>query len=182
MVTNADAVLSAARDQGMLTALAPGAIWAQMSTIGVAEFDRVAALAGAERPDVMLLDTPVSGSKDPAERGQLTIFASGPDEARAGRSAVRRAPPAHHLGRRGRGRDAAEAGETTTGWRSRPKWSPRRWLLPAGWAWTPRRSWTRWAAARSCPPGRRPSCNVSPTAGEVDAEVRRVVGLALRQP
>ena len=30
----------------------------------------------------MLLDAPVSGSKDPAERGQLTIFASGPDEAR----------------------------------------------------------------------------------------------------
>jgi 3-hydroxyisobutyrate dehydrogenase len=67
----------------MLAALAPGAIWAQMSTIGVAGIDRVAAMAGAERPDVMLLDAPVSGSKEPAERGQLTIFASGPGEARA---------------------------------------------------------------------------------------------------
>ncbi len=83
MVTDADAVLSVARDQGMLAALAPGAIWAQMSTIGVAGIDRVAAIAGVERPDVMLLDAPVSGSKDPAERGQLTIFASGPSEARA---------------------------------------------------------------------------------------------------
>jgi 3-hydroxyisobutyrate dehydrogenase len=83
MVTDADAVISIARDQGMLAALAPGAIWAQMSTIGVAGIDRVAALAGAERPDVMLLDAPVSGSKDPAERGQLTIFASGPGEARS---------------------------------------------------------------------------------------------------
>jgi 3-hydroxyisobutyrate dehydrogenase len=83
MVTDADAVLSVARDQGMLAALAPGAIWAQMSTIGVAGIDRVAAMAGAERPDVMLLDAPVSGSKDPAERGQLTIFASGPGEAHA---------------------------------------------------------------------------------------------------
>jgi 3-hydroxyisobutyrate dehydrogenase len=83
MVTDADAVLSVARDQGMLAALAPGAIWAQMSTIGVAGIDRVAAMAGVERPDVMLLDAPVSGSKDPAERGQLTIFASGPGEARA---------------------------------------------------------------------------------------------------
>ena len=82
MVTDADAVMSVARDQGMLAALAPGAIWAQMSTIGVAGIDRVAAMAGAERPDVMLLDAPVSGSKDPAEHGQLTIFASGPDEAR----------------------------------------------------------------------------------------------------
>ena len=83
MVTDADAVISIARDQGMLAALAPGAIWAQMSTIGVAGIDRVAALASTERPDVMLLDAPVSGSKDPAERGELTIFASGPGAARA---------------------------------------------------------------------------------------------------
>src|SRR5690242_142063 len=82
MVTDADAVISVARDQGMLAALAPGAIWAQMSTIGVAGIDRVAAVARAERPDVMLLDAPVSGSRDPAERGELTIFASGPGEAR----------------------------------------------------------------------------------------------------
>jgi 3-hydroxyisobutyrate dehydrogenase len=82
MVTDTDAVISIARDQGMLAALAPGAIWAQMSTIGVAGIDRVAAMASAERPDVMLLDAPVSGSKDPAERGELTIFASGPGEVR----------------------------------------------------------------------------------------------------
>lgn len=81
MVTDADAVISVARDQGMLAALAPGAIWAQMSTIGVAGIDRVAAMASGERPDVMLLDAPVSGSRDPAERGELTIFASGPGEA-----------------------------------------------------------------------------------------------------
>jgi 3-hydroxyisobutyrate dehydrogenase len=83
MVTDADAVISIARDQGMLAALAPGAVWAQMSTIGVAGTDRVTAIAGADRPDVMLLDAPVSGSKDPAERGQLTIFASGPSAARS---------------------------------------------------------------------------------------------------
>jgi 3-hydroxyisobutyrate dehydrogenase len=83
MVTDADAVISIARDQGMLAALAPGAIWAQMSTIGVAGIDRVAAMAGGERPDVMLVDAPVSGSRDPAERGELTIFASGPGEARS---------------------------------------------------------------------------------------------------
>jgi 3-hydroxyisobutyrate dehydrogenase len=33
MVTDADAVIAIARDQGMLAALAPGAIWVQMSTI-----------------------------------------------------------------------------------------------------------------------------------------------------
>jgi 3-hydroxyisobutyrate dehydrogenase len=95
MVTDTDAVLSIALDQGMLAALAPGAIWVQMSTIGVAGIDRVAALVDAERPDVMLLDAPVSGSKDPAAQGQLTIFASGPDGARS-----RVAPLFDALGRR----------------------------------------------------------------------------------
>jgi 3-hydroxyisobutyrate dehydrogenase len=83
MVTDTDAVISIARDQGMLAALAPGAIWVQMSTIGVAGIERVAALVDAERPDVMLLDAPVSGSKDPAAQGKLTIFASGPDGVRS---------------------------------------------------------------------------------------------------
>jgi 3-hydroxyisobutyrate dehydrogenase len=82
MVTDTDAVISIARDQGMLAALAPGAIWAQMSTIGVAGIERVAAMVQAERPDVTFLDAPVSGSREPAEQGQLTIFASGPQQAR----------------------------------------------------------------------------------------------------
>jgi 3-hydroxyisobutyrate dehydrogenase len=83
MVTDAEAVISIARDQGMLAALSPDVIWAQMSTIGVAGIDRVAAMVRGERPDVLLLDAPVSGSREPAERGQLTIFASGPAEARS---------------------------------------------------------------------------------------------------
>jgi 3-hydroxyisobutyrate dehydrogenase len=36
MVTDTDAVVSIAQDQGMLAALPRGAIWVQMSTIGVA--------------------------------------------------------------------------------------------------------------------------------------------------
>ncbi len=83
MVTDADAVLSIARDNRMLEALRPGSIWVQMSTIGVAGIERVADLVTRERPDITLLDAPVSGSKLPAEQGQLTIFASGPDDARA---------------------------------------------------------------------------------------------------
>jgi len=82
MVTDAAAVTSIAHDQGMLAALAPGAIWAQMSTIGVAGIERVSSMVEAERRDVLLVDAPVSGSKDPAEQGALTIFASGPDDAR----------------------------------------------------------------------------------------------------
>jgi 3-hydroxyisobutyrate dehydrogenase len=83
MVPDADAVMSIAIDQGMLDALARDAIWVQMSTIGVAGIDRVAELVESRRPDVTLLDAPVSGSKEPAEQGALTIFASGPDHARS---------------------------------------------------------------------------------------------------
>jgi 3-hydroxyisobutyrate dehydrogenase len=82
MVTNADAVVSIATDQGMLDALAPGAIWTQMSTIGVTGTERVASLVESRRHDVTVLDAPVSGSKEPAEQGKLTVFASGPDDAR----------------------------------------------------------------------------------------------------
>jgi 3-hydroxyisobutyrate dehydrogenase len=82
MVPDAAAVISVARDQGVLAALAPEAIWAQMSTIGLAGINDVMAMVERERPDVTVLDAPVSGSKDPAEQGQLIIFASGPDEAR----------------------------------------------------------------------------------------------------
>jgi 3-hydroxyisobutyrate dehydrogenase len=82
MVPDATAVISVARDQGMLAALPPAAIWVQMSTIGLAGINDVMAMVASERPDVVLLDAPVSGSKDPAEQGQLIIFASGPDEMR----------------------------------------------------------------------------------------------------
>jgi 3-hydroxyisobutyrate dehydrogenase len=81
MVTDTDAVMSIAHDQGMLADLAPGAIWVQMSTIGVAGIERIAAMVNAQRPDVTLVDAPVSGSTEPAKQGQLTIFASGPDHA-----------------------------------------------------------------------------------------------------
>src|ERR1700716_2341216 len=44
MVTDTDAVMSIARDEGMLEALAPGAIWVQMSTIGVRGIEDIVAL------------------------------------------------------------------------------------------------------------------------------------------
>jgi 3-hydroxyisobutyrate dehydrogenase len=67
----------------VLAAISPGAILVQMSTIGVAGIERVATMVAAECPDVILFDAPVSGSRDPAERGELTILASGPEEARS---------------------------------------------------------------------------------------------------
>jgi 3-hydroxyisobutyrate dehydrogenase len=55
-------------------------VWLQMSSVGAAEADRLTRVA--EEHAVRLVDAPVSGSTHPAEEGQLTILASGPDSAR----------------------------------------------------------------------------------------------------
>jgi 3-hydroxyisobutyrate dehydrogenase len=55
-------------------------IWLQMSSVGEAEADQLT--HAAEAHAVTLVDAPVSGSTHPAEEGQLTILASGPDSAR----------------------------------------------------------------------------------------------------
>ena len=55
-------------------------IWLQMSSVGAAEADRLVEVATAH--DVTLFDAPVSGSTHPAEEGQLTILASGPNSGR----------------------------------------------------------------------------------------------------
>jgi 3-hydroxyisobutyrate dehydrogenase len=57
-----------------------GTIWLQMSSVGAAEADQLA--QAAEAHAVRLVDAPVSGSTHPAEEGELTILASGPDSAR----------------------------------------------------------------------------------------------------
>ncbi|MGD0880479.1 MAG: NAD(P)-dependent oxidoreductase [Acidimicrobiales bacterium] len=82
MVSDTAAVTSIAVDFGMLEALPSGAVWAQMSTIGVEGTAAISAIVEERRPDVLLVDAPVSGSKVPAEQGTLTIFASGPKQAR----------------------------------------------------------------------------------------------------
>jgi 3-hydroxyisobutyrate dehydrogenase len=81
MVTDGEAVRDVAVDRGMLAGLVPGAVWAQMGTIGVAATERMATLTAARRPDVAFVDAPVSGSKVPAEQGQLLVLASGPPRA-----------------------------------------------------------------------------------------------------
>src|SRR5579859_1073580 len=81
MLPTADAVSSVMFDGGVVEALAPGAVWAQMGTIGVIETMQVAACVARIRPDVFFVDAPVSGSKRPAALGQLLILASGPAEA-----------------------------------------------------------------------------------------------------
>lgn len=55
-------------------------IWLQMSSVGAAEADQLTRVAEAHA--VTIVDAPVSGSTLPAEQGELTILASGPDSAR----------------------------------------------------------------------------------------------------
>jgi 3-hydroxyisobutyrate dehydrogenase len=57
----------------------PETIWLQMSSVGAAEADQLTTVADAHA--VTIVDAPVSGSTHPAEEGQLTILASGPDSA-----------------------------------------------------------------------------------------------------
>jgi 3-hydroxyisobutyrate dehydrogenase len=63
-------------------AFAPDAVWVQMGTIGVEATARINERLGKLRPDVFFVDAPVSGSKGPAESGQLLILASGPERAK----------------------------------------------------------------------------------------------------
>jgi 3-hydroxyisobutyrate dehydrogenase len=77
MLTDADAVLDTAGRS--LEALAPNAIWIQMSTIGVEGIERCAEFA--QRAGVRLVDAPVLGTREPAEKGTLVVLASGPASA-----------------------------------------------------------------------------------------------------
>jgi 3-hydroxyisobutyrate dehydrogenase len=81
MLPTAEVVNSVIFAGGVAQAFAEGAVWAQMGTIGVTATTEAAGRLGQLRPDVMFVDAPVSGSKGPAEAGQLLILASGPAAA-----------------------------------------------------------------------------------------------------
>jgi 3-hydroxyisobutyrate dehydrogenase len=81
MLPTADVVDSVMFGGGVAGALADGCVWAQMGTIGVEATVRLRDRLAAGRPAVMFVDAPVSGSKGPAQQGQLLILASGPAAA-----------------------------------------------------------------------------------------------------
>ena len=81
MLPTAEVVNAVMFDGGALDAFAEGAVWAQMGTIGVADTVQIDSRLRQRRPDLLFVDAPVSGSKGPAESGQLLILASGPAAA-----------------------------------------------------------------------------------------------------
>jgi 3-hydroxyisobutyrate dehydrogenase len=87
-VEGADLVVTILSDGAAVEAVAPEALpamaddaaWLQMSTVGIAATERLAALA--DERGIAFVDAPVIGTKQPAEQGKLTVLASGPREAR----------------------------------------------------------------------------------------------------
>jgi 3-hydroxyisobutyrate dehydrogenase len=69
-----------AGEHGAGETVTPGTLWLQMSTVGVAAAERLAAVA--ERFGLVYVDAPVLGTRGPAEQGELLILASGPEQAR----------------------------------------------------------------------------------------------------
>jgi 3-hydroxyisobutyrate dehydrogenase len=83
MLPTADAVRDVMSKQRTLASIRPGAVWAQMGTIGVDATEALRSTTAHEYPDVAFVDAPVSGSRMPARTGQLVILASGPAGARS---------------------------------------------------------------------------------------------------
>lgn len=76
MVTNGAAVEHVMiGSAGALCTISSGAIWVQMSTVGVEWSDRLDGLVAGR--DIAFIDAPVSGSSAAAEAGELVILASG---------------------------------------------------------------------------------------------------------
>jgi 3-hydroxyisobutyrate dehydrogenase len=62
-----------------ITSMNADQIWLQTSTIGAEATE--ACIALASKHDIPFIDAPVSGTKEPAEKGQLLILASGDEDA-----------------------------------------------------------------------------------------------------
>ena len=82
MLATPDAVTDVMLRHGGLQGMRPDGVWVQMGTIGVAATESLMAEVATHRADVAFVDAPVSGTREPARNGQLTILASGPDRAR----------------------------------------------------------------------------------------------------
>lgn len=82
MLPTADVVSSVMLSDEVTRAFQDGAAWAQMGTIGTEATEHLTSQLSEVRPDVYFVDAPVSGSKGPAEAGELLILASGPDNAK----------------------------------------------------------------------------------------------------
>jgi 3-hydroxyisobutyrate dehydrogenase len=82
MLPTSDAVKEVMVVQRTLDLMRPGTVWAQMGTIGAEATEALQSDVASAYPDVLFVDAPVSGSREPARSGHLIILASGPTDAR----------------------------------------------------------------------------------------------------
>jgi 3-hydroxyisobutyrate dehydrogenase len=82
MLPTGDAVKEVMLERSTLKAIRSGAVWAQMGTIGVEFTESLRSEVTRARPDILFVDAPVTGSREPARSGHLVILASGPAAAR----------------------------------------------------------------------------------------------------
>lgn len=78
MLHDAPAVLQAMRQAA--GSFEAGAVWAQCSTTGVDAVEELAAFAAEQ--GLLFVDSPVLGTRKPAEDGVLVVLAAGPQQAR----------------------------------------------------------------------------------------------------
>ena len=78
MLYDADSVAEVIRQAA--GRFAPSTTWLQLTTVGVEGAEQLGRLA--EELELIYVDAPVLGTKQPAERGELVVLAAGPDEIR----------------------------------------------------------------------------------------------------
>jgi 3-hydroxyisobutyrate dehydrogenase len=78
MLADGEAVVGVIED--LLPRFDDGAVWLQMSTVGVVWTERLAALAAEH--GVPYVDAPVLGTRAPAEAGELNVLAAAPSQLR----------------------------------------------------------------------------------------------------
>jgi 3-hydroxyisobutyrate dehydrogenase/glyoxylate/succinic semialdehyde reductase len=90
-------------DNGLFSGIKPGALWVDMSTVHPTFSKKMAEASSAQ--NIRFLDAPVSGSKIPAERGELIFLVGGEqtdfEEAKPYFEAMGKA--VHYLGKHGNG-------------------------------------------------------------------------------
>lgn len=87
-VAGADVIVTVLKDgpavreamEAAAPGLSPGAVWVQLSTVGVTATEELARFA--ERHGLVFVDAPVLGTRQPAETGRLVVLASGPAAGR----------------------------------------------------------------------------------------------------
>lgn len=131
-VRAADVVVTVLADGGVtekvmadaLPAISPGAVWLQMATVGIGATERLAAMATGA--GIAFVDAPVSGTKQPAEQGTLTVLASGAEELGDQLAPVFEPVAARTLGSATSAPEAASSSSSTPGWRRCWPVSPKR--------------------------------------------------------